>query len=456
MIPHNIFRAYDIRGMVENELTPTLAFDIGRALGSDLRAHNLKTIAVGYDGRHSSPALQEKACEGLMASGIDVMHIGLCASPMLYYACFNLNTDAGLMITGSHNPPGYNGMKILIEKQTLIAQQIQHLKQRIIDQDYFDGTGTLKRHTIREDYLQCITQQVKVARPLKVVLDCGNGVGAISAVPLFEALGCDVVPLYCEVDGDFPNHHPDPSIPENMVDIAQAVQTHQADIGLAFDGDADRLGVVTNAGTIIWPDRQMMAFAEYFLAQHPGAPIVYDVKCSKNLGHFIEAQGGEPVLWKTGHSLIKAKMHAMRSPFSGEMSGHLFFGAPWFGFDDGLYAGAVLCQILSHQSQDAETWFKRFPESINTPELKVSIREQDKFAFMRNLKSNGQFGGAKVIDLDGLRLEYPDGWGLVRASNTTACLTLRFEADDATALVRIQDVIKTEMQRIDDTLTLPF
>lgn len=456
MIPDNIFRAYDIRGMVEHELTPDLAFQIGQALGTELRNMSFKTIAVGYDGRHSSPILSEQACAGLMATGMDVVHLGLCASPMLYFGCFELDTDAGLMITGSHNPPGYNGMKILIDKQTLVAQQIQALKQRIVQQDFVTGQGHMTRANIRQAYRDAITQRVTLQRPLKVVLDCGNGVGAISAVPLFEALGCDVVPLYCEVDGDFPNHHPDPSIPENMVDIATAVQQHNADIGLAFDGDADRLGVVTNTGRVIWPDRQMMAFAEHFLKQQPGAPIVYDVKCSKNLGRFIADHGGQPILWKTGHSLIKAKMHAVKSPFSGEMSGHLFFGAPWYGFDDGLYAGAVLCHILSAQQQDAETWFKRFPESVNTPELKVNIAEHEKFAFIESLKSQGQFLDATCIDLDGLRLEYSDGWGLVRASNTTACLTLRFEADNASALARIQDVVRTEMHRINADLELPF
>lgn len=455
-IPHEVFRAYDIRGIVEQQLTPEFAYHLGMALGSEIRAQGLSAIVVGYDGRLSSPSLHANACQGLTASGVDVFNIGMCSSPMLYFACFDLPATSGLMITGSHNPPDYNGMKILINQQTLLSSGIQDLKRRIIERDYSSGNGSYQTVAVKANYLQAIQARVKLNKPLKLVLDAGHGVAALVAKELFTALGCEVVPLHCTVDGTFPCHHPDPSIAENLADLSQAVVANSADIGLAFDGDADRLGVVDSDGKIIWPDRQMMVFAEYFLKQKPNDHIVFDVKCSKNLASYIANLGGKPVMWKTGHSLIKAKMHELDSVFSGEMSGHLFFGKPWFGFDDGVYAGAVLCQIFSEQQQTSADWFARLPDSCNTSEIKVNIAEADKFNFIEKLADNADFNGAELNLIDGLRIEYPSGWGLVRASNTTPCLTLRFEADDQTTLLQIQQLVKQAMLSVDANLEVPF
>lgn len=456
-IPQQVFRAYDIRGIVDDQLTPEFAYHLGRALGSEIIEQGLIAIVAGYDGRISSPSLHASACKGLLASGVDVFDIGMCTSPMLYYACFDLPAESGLMITGSHNPPEYNGMKILINKQTLLSSDIQKLKCRIMSNNYKIGNGKYYTAEIKASYLQAISERIKLARPLKLVLDAGHGVAALVAEELFTNFGCEVIPLHCTVDGTFPCHHPDPSIAENMHDLSHAVVEHKADLGLAFDGDADRLGVVDSTGAIIWPDRQMMMFARYFLQKKPNDHIVFDVKCSKNLAIYIKKLGGKPVMWKTGHSLIKAKMHELGAIFSGEMSGHLFFGEPWFGFDDGLYAGAVLSHIFSQQEElSSAAWFAKLPDSCNTSEIKINISEDSKFDFINQLATTSDFPGAEINLIDGLRIEYPNGWGLVRASNTTPCLTLRFEADNKEALVRIQHAIKQEMLKIDSSLELPF
>lgn len=454
-IPHEVFRAYDIRGLIGSQLTHEFAYHLGRALGSEIKAKQLDSIVIGYDGRLSSPKLHDYACQGLQASGINVIDIGLCTSPMLYFACFYLGASSGLMITGSHNPPEYNGMKMLIEQQTLLSSDIQNLKARIQTQAYTHGAGTYQKAEIKHDYLTAIVSRIKLSRPLTVVVDAGHGVGSLIAEELFQALGCKVIPIHCSVDGNFPCHHPDPSIAENLVDLSQAVIAHKADLGLAFDGDADRLGVVDNLGKIIWPDRQMMVFAKHFLQKRPNDYVVFDVKCSKNLATYIEGLGGRPVLWKTGHSLIKAKMHELGALFSGEMSGHLFFGEPWFGFDDGAYAGAVLCEIFSQEQFSSSEWFATLPDSISTHEIKINIAESEKFAFMEQLSAY-EFQAAQVLKIDGLRIEYPDGWGLVRASNTTPCLTLRFEADSDAALLKIQQIVKAAILAIKPDLEVPF
>lgn len=455
-IPQEIFRAYDIRGIVAEHLTPAAVYWIGRALGSEIIAAGGDSIVTGYDGRISSPELHMFACRGLIDSGVDVVNVGMCTSPMLYFACFHLAPNSGLMVTGSHNPPEYNGLKMLINQQTLLSSGIQNIRKRIEDNNFHAGSGKYSNADITEAYLTAVTARIKLQRKLKVVVDCGNGVGGLVAENLFKMLNCEVVPLNCKVDGNFPGHHPDPSIAENMVDLQNAVVASKADIGLAFDGDADRLGVVCDRGNIIWPDRQMMVFADYFLKHHPGDYIVYDVKCSKNLGAYIAKAGGKPLMWRTGHSLIKAKMHELKSHFSGEMSGHLFFGEPWFGFDDGIYAGALLCQLLSAQELTSGAWFELLPESINTSEIKVTLPESGKFTFIEQLAERGQFQGADVNNIDGLRVEYANGWGLVRASNTTPCLTLRFEADDVQELERIKSIFKSEMLKIKPDLELEF
>ena len=455
-LPHEVFRAYDIRGIVGEQLTPEFAYHLGRALAAEIISSNANSIVVGHDGRISSPELHNNACQGLRDGGVDVVDIGLCTSPMLYFACFELEPNSGLMITGSHNPPDYNGMKILINQQTLLSSSIQNLQTRISKQDYSHGHGSYQKTNIIKAYIAAVVSRISLKKPLKVVLDAGHGVAALVVEQLFTQLGCEVVPLHCTVDGTFPCHHPDPSIAENMQDIAVAVTQHQADIGLAFDGDADRLGVVDNNGKIIWPDRQMMMFAQYFLEKFPGQSVVFDVKCSKNLASFIVNAGGKPVMWKTGHSLIKAKMHELNSVFSGEMSGHLFFGEPWFGFDDGVYAGAVLCQIFSAQSLTSADWFALLPESYNTAELKINIPEQEKFTFIEQLATTADFAAQTINQIDGLRVEYEYGWGLIRASNTTPCLTLRFEADNKAALEKIQAIFKAEITKLNPNLDMPF
>lgn len=455
-IPYEVFRAYDIRGVVEDQLTESFAYYLGKALGSEIVESGRKNIAVGFDGRHSSPILHRSACLGLRSSGVNVFDVGLCSSPMLYYACHNSEASSGLMITGSHNPPEYNGMKMLIDKQTLTSESIKNLSKRLESSLYANGAGEHQNLPIKSDYIKAISDRINLKKPLRVVIDCGHGVGALVAEEVFLALGCEVIPLYCSVDGDFPAHHPDPSIAENLVDLQNKVIQTNADIGLAFDGDADRLGVVDSNGKILWPDRQMMLFSEYFLKHYPGDNVVFDVKCSKNLAAFIESKGGRPVMWKTGHSLIKAKMHELSAQFSGEMSGHLFFGKPWFGFDDGVYAGALLCQLLSEQEQSSAVWFSRLPDSISTPEIKVNISEDIKFKFMTDLLKRSDFAGANINKIDGLRVEYPFGWGLVRASNTTPCLTLRFEANDADSMLKLQGIFKKEMLEIKQDLELGF
>lgn len=455
-IPEEVFRAYDIRGIVGQQLSTIAAYWIGRALGSEIAALGGNNIVTGFDGRISSPELHKYACRGLIDSGINVVSIGMCTSPMLYFACFHLEPKSGLMVTGSHNPPEYNGMKMLINQQTLLSSSIQSIRRRIEDINFTSGCGNYSETNILEQYINAVTSRIKLEKPLKVVIDCGNGVGGLVAESLFAKLGCEVIPIHCHVDGNFPGHHPDPSIADNLQDLQSEVTKNAADIGLAFDGDADRLGVVCNQGNIIWPDRQMMVFADYFLKQRPGDHVVFDVKCTKNLASYIHNAGGTPVMWKTGHSLIKAKMHELAASFSGEMSGHLFFGEPWFGFDDGIYAGALLCQLLTQQDLASGAWFARLPDSINTPEIKINISENQKFSFIQQLQQLGDFSGAQVNDIDGLRVEYNTGWGLVRASNTTPCLTLRFEADNEQELTKLQSIFKLQMLKVNPDLDLPF
>ena len=455
-LPDSIFRAYDIRGIVGQTLTPETAYWVGRAVGSESLAQGEVNVSVGRDGRLSGPELAKQLIQGLLDSGCHVTDIGMVPTPALYYAANVLAGRSGVMITGSHNPPDYNGFKIMIAGDTLANEQIQALRERIANNDLTSGNGTLEALDILPSYFERIRDDIALTKPLKVVVDCGNGAAGVIAPPLIEALGCTVIPLFCEVDGTFPNHHPDPGKPENLVDLIAAVKAHDADIGLAFDGDGDRVGVVTNQGSIVYPDRLLMLFAKDVATRNPGADIIFDVKCSRRLNALVQTYGARPVMWKTGHSLIKKKMRETGALLAGEMSGHIFFKERWYGFDDGIYAAARLLEILSAESQTAEALFADFPNDLSTPEINIEVTEQSKFAIIDALQNQGVWGEASVTTLDGVRVDYANGWGLVRASNTTPVLVLRFEAETAEELARIQDVFRAQLYTVAPDLTLPF
>jgi phosphomannomutase/phosphoglucomutase len=451
-----IFKAYDIRGIVDKTLTADAVRAIGHALGSEAVKRGQRTIAVGRDGRLSGPELAGALAEGINAAGVDVLDIGCVPTPLSYFAAFDLGTDSAVSVTGSHNPPDYNGLKMVLGGQTLYGDMIQDLRRRIVDNDLVHGQGTTRHADVRDAYITRVTGDVKLKRRMKVVIDCGNGVAGDIAPRLFEALGCEVVPLFCEVDGTFPNHHPDPSKPENLEDVIRVLAAGDAEIGLAFDGDGDRLGVVTRDGEIIYPDRQLMLFAADVLSRQPGAQIVYDVKCTRLLAPWVREHGGEPVMWNTGHALIKAKLKQSGAALAGEMSGHMFFKERWFGFDDGLYAGARLLEILS-ASPDGNAVLQALPAATSTPELNLKMNEGEPHALIAEMQKSAQFDGARdIIKIDGLRVEYADGFGLMRASNTTPVVVLRFEADDATALERIQADFRRVLGSARPDLNLPF
>ncbi len=457
-IASEIFRAYDIRGVVGKSLTSEAVKTIGRAIGTEARALEQKTVAVGRDGRASGPQLAEALIDGLRATGCDVVDIGEVPTPVLYYATHYLETGSGVMVTGSHNPPEYNGLKIMLAGETLFGDRITALRTRAMSGEFESGSGSLESVDVTSEYIRRVTEDIPVAigNAFKVVIDCGNGVAGAVAPQLIRALGHDVTELYCEVDGTFPNHHPDPSVPENLKDLIAKVKEDGADIGFAFDGDGDRLGVVDGNGTIIYPDRQLMLFARDVLSRNPGAEIVFDVKCTNRLPMVIEKLGGKPVMWKTGHSFIKGKLKETGAPLAGEMSGHIFFKERWYGFDDALYASARLLEILMGFKLPPADVFKKLPKGIATPELRVDLEEGEHLAFMEKLKQSSSFGDAKVITIDGLRVEFADSWGLVRASNTTPSLVLRFEGDNKEALIRIGGLFKKTLLEIDPNLKLPF
>jgi phosphomannomutase/phosphoglucomutase len=437
-LPQEIFKAYDIRGVVGETLTEAIVRDIGQAIGSEARDRDADTVVIGRDGRMSGPVLLDALASGLMAAGCNVVDIGLAPTPVVYFAAFELNTQSAVALTGSHNPPSYNGLKMVIAGETLAGERIQSLKERIERSDLVDGQGTRLERSLAEAYIARICDDVKPVRPLKVVIDCGNGVAGAVAPELYQRLGCELTCLYCDVDGSFPNHHPDPSQVDNLQDLIQAVDKQKADVGLAFDGDGDRLGVVAPNGEVIWPDRQMILFATDVLERHPGAEIIFDVKCSRNLAKAIRNAGGRPVMWRTGHSFIKAKLKESGAALAGEMSGHIFFKERWFGFDDGLYAGARLIELLSKDPRSTQEIFDTLPDSFNTPELRIEMAEGEHFKFMEELEKSANFSDAKVSTIDGVRVDFDDGFGLVRPSNTTPILVLRFEADTPQALERIQ------------------
>jgi len=452
----SIFRAYDIRGVVNRTLTTETVRLIGRAIGSEAIQRGRQAVVVGRDGRLSGPALSEALIAGLTECGCEVKDIGCVPTPVLYFATHYLDTHTGVIVTGSHNPPEYNGLKIVIDGETLAGKAIQYLRERIDDANFISGQGSVEHINVVPDYIERIRADVTVARPLKVVVDCGNGVAGEVVPRLLREVGCEVTELFCEVDGNFPNHHPDPSKTENLEDLISIVRELQADVGLAFDGDGDRLGVVTTEGNVVWPDRALMLFAADVLERNPGGQIIYDVKCSRNLDSIIREHGGQPLMWKTGHSFIKAKMKETGALLAGEMSGHIFFKERWYGFDDGLYAAARLLEILGRDDRPASAVFNSLPDSVNTPELNVAMREGEPPAFIDRLLASAHFEGAETSTIDGLRADFEDGWGLVRASNTTPVLVLRFEADNEAAMAHIMGEFRRVMLQVEPGLSLPF
>ncbi len=455
-LPNEIFKAYDIRGVVDKTLTATIVEAIGHAIGSEARARGLASVAIGRDGRLSGPELAQALARGLQKSGVDVVDVGMVATPMLYFAAHELCNYSGVMVTGSHNPPDYNGLKMVLGGETLAAESIQALRLRLENGDLVDGSGGYRQHDIAETYLLRITSDIKLARPMKIIVDCGNGVAGAYAPALYRRLGCEVTELFCEVDGTFPNHHPDPSVPENLRDVIHALKTTDAEIGLAFDGDGDRLGVVAKDGSIIYADRQLMLFAADVLSRNPGGQIIFDVKCTRNLAPWIEHHGGKPIMWKTGHSFIKGKLKETGALLAGEMSGHIFFKERWYGFDDGLYAGARLLELLSHQTNINAT-LHAIPDAINTPELQIRLKEGENYALITQLQKTARFDNPeRVITIDGLRVEYQDGFGLARSSNTTPVIVLRFEADNTAALKRIQEDFRKVILKAKPDVILPY
>lgn len=452
----SIFRAYDIRGIVDKTITEEGVYLIGRALGTMVMEEGDKRIAVARDGRLSGPRLSKALIEGLLSTGCDVFDLDVVPTPLLYYATFVTGTNSGVMLTGSHNPAEYNGLKMVVNGKTLTEESIKKLAERIHAKQFCDGSGEIHSVEIIERYFDRVRLDARLARPLKVVVDCGNGVPGKIVPELYRRMGCDVHELFCEVDGNFPNHHPDPSQPENLQDLIRVVKETQADVGLAFDGDGDRLGVVTAQGKIIWPDRQLMLFAKAVLADHPGAKIIYDVKCTSHLAKLISELGGEPIMWKTGHSLIKSKLAETQAALAGEMSGHIFFKDRWYGFDDAIYSGARLLQILAAQDDSSDAVFNSIPDSVNTPELKIYVSDDEKFALMNDIISRAKFDDGQMNTIDGLRVNFQDGWGLVRPSNTTPCLVLRFEAENESALTKIQNMFREFLLGVRPDLVLPF
>ena len=451
-IDPGIFRAYDIRGITTQNLTEDVVYWIGRSFATAARAESQTTAAIGRDGRLSSPGLEAALSRGLCEGGMNVISVGLVPTPLLYFATHELQTGTGIMITGSHNPPEYNGLKMMIGGVTLAEERIQALLQNLQNNTLSSGKGQTSNTDIVPAYIEQMLPVCQLDRPLNVVVDCGNGVAGGIAPDIIEALGCKVTPLFCEVDGNFPNHHPDPAEPENLEDVIAKVKETGADVGLAFDGDGDRLGVVTPAGEIIWPDKLMMFFAEDICQRNPGETVIFDVKCSKHLPTVIRQAGGEPLMWKTGHSHIKAKIKETNSPLAGEFSGHLCIVENWYGFDDAIFSAGRLLQLLSQTTASADECFAKYPVTVTTPEIKIQTTEEHKFTVMQALSATGKFGQGTMTLIDGIRVDFDNGWGLIRPSNTSPVLSLRFEADSETALAEIQNLFQTELQKVDGSL----
>ncbi|HEY3599648.1 MAG TPA: phosphomannomutase/phosphoglucomutase [Paraburkholderia sp.] len=464
MISQSIFKAYDIRGVIGKTLDADVARSIGRSFGSEVRAQGGDAVVVARDGRLSGPELIQALSDGLRSAGVDVVNVGMVPTPVGYFAASvplklaggERRIDSCIVVTGSHNPPDYNGFKMVLRGAAIYGDQIQALYKRIVDNRFESGSGSYADYDIADAYLARIVSDIKLARPLKLVVDTGNGVAGDLAPRLFKALGCEIVELFTEIDGNFPNHHPDPAHPENLQDVIRALKETDAEIGFAFDGDGDRLGVVTKDGEIIYPDRQLMLFAEEVLSRNKGAQIIYDVKCTRNLAKWVRDKGGEPLMWKTGHSLVKAKLRETGAPLAGEMSGHVFFKDRWYGFDDGLYTGARLLEILARVA-DPSKLLNSLPNSHSTPELQLKLQEGENFELIARLQASATFPDAnEVIKIDGLRVEYPDGFGLARSSNTTPVVVMRFEADNDAALKRIQEDFRRVILAEKADAKLPF
>jgi phosphomannomutase/phosphoglucomutase len=455
-IEKDVFRAYDIRGVIDQQLDEHSFYSIAKAISCRLKTLDRSDILLARDGRLTSDRLAQALKQGLMDSGINVVDLGAVSTPVMYFATHVYGIDSGLMVTGSHNPADYNGIKIVLAGTTLAQTDIQTIYELVSSGEAISGQGNYQFYDILDEYMQRIVSDINLQRPLKVVVDCGNGIAGPTVPQVLERLGCEVIPLYCDVDGRFPNHHPDPTVEANLIDLKATVAAHQADIGLAFDGDADRLGVVTNTGELILPDRLMIIYAQDVLKRNPGATIAFDVKCSSNLARVINQAGGIARMCPTGHSIVKGIMKKEHAVLAGEMSGHLFFKERWYGFDDALYSACRLLEILSQSSTSVSEQFSTIPNSINTPEIKIPIREEKKFTFMQRFSEQAHFPNASLIAIDGLRVEFSHGWGLLRASNTTPCLVARFEAQDEASLGKIQALFKEQLEEVDQTLCIPF
>ncbi|HET7672378.1 MAG TPA: phosphomannomutase/phosphoglucomutase [Burkholderiales bacterium] len=455
-LPTEIFRTYDIRGVVATSLTPAVTREIGRALGSLAVERNAATLAVCRDGRLSGPELVAALTEGLLSSGANVIDIGMGPTPLAYFAAQHLGCGSCVAVSGSHNPPQYNGLKMVVAGTTLYGDDIQELRRRIEKGQFSTGKGRRTEQNVLDAYVERIAGDVKLARPMHIAIDCGNGVAGMLAPRLYRRLGCEVTELYCEVDGRFPNHHPDPAQPENLVELIATVKKGRAELGLAFDGDGDRLGVVTKDGENIFADRQLMLLAKDVLSRNPGAEIIYDVKSTRLLAPWIEKHGGRPTIWKTGHSLIKAKLKETGALLAGEMSGHTFFKERWYGFDDALYGGARLLEVLSRE-KDPSAVLKALPNAPSTPEIHWQLAEGEPHAMVEKLQASKPFPGAeRVLTIDGVRVEYRDGFGLARASNTTPVIVIRFEADNDAALERIKKQFRAALQPLKPDAPLPY
>lgn len=453
-IPAHVFRAYDIRGIVEQELTPLFAYQLGRAVACHMQTRKLSCISIGRDGRLSGLALQQALMEGLIAGGIDVIDVGMVPTPLVYFHAYS-KTGSGIIVTGSHNPCDYNGFKIVLDKTSYAGDDIQALYQTMLALPEKQKLGShVADSNLIDMYINYVTSQVKLTKPLKIIIDCGNGVTGVVAPALFKALGCEVETLFAEVDGTFPNHHPDPSKPANLQALRERLLQSDADIGFAFDGDGDRLGVMLADGTIVWADQLMMLLSEAVLQKNPGANILYDVKCSALLTDWISAHGGKPIMCPTGHSLVKAALKKTKAKLAGEMSGHIFFNDDWFGFDDALYAGARLLAILSERTESATALFHAHPQRVSTPEINVAASDSDKFQWMQEIIQRADFPGAKLVTIDGLRVEFEHGWGLIRPSNTTPCFVLRFEATTPDGLADIQTTFQRLLTSVDASLMI--
>ena len=449
-----IFRAYDVRGTYPDQLNRGVVEALGQAIGTYAKQQGQSTVVTARDGRLSGPDLQNALNQGLIRAGIDVIDVGMVPTPVLYFAALTLGTGSGVMVTGSHNPPDYNGFKMMIGGHTLYGDDITGLYNAIENGQLVEGEGSISQGDALTPYLEQIIADIHLEKPLKVAIDCGNGVAGVCAENLFKQLGCEVIPLFTDVDGTFPNHHPDPSKPKNLVDVIAAVKTQHCDVGLAFDGDGDRVGVITEQGESIFADRLMMLLSEDVLSRNAGATIIYDVKCSRHLGPVIERAGGEPLMWKTGHSLVKAKMKETGALLAGEMSGHIFFKERWLGFDDGLYTAARLLEIFAKSDHSASSLFDAIPDDVSTPELNIQVPDTEKFAIVERVAAIIKAEGFPLSTIDGVRVDLDSGWGLIRCSNTTPNLVLRFEAESNEALEAIQSTMLKALKKAEPTLEL--